>query len=851
MSVRVSAENGGWTAGPEGHPRMGGEPHYRRDRHFKLEHLKLDLSFDEAKGSVRGTSTLTLAPLHDGLTRVTLDAVDLAVRNVRSAGKSLAFEASGGELRIDLARPARAGQALVIEIAYTGTPKKGLFFIKPDKAHPKKPRQIWSQGEMEDNRHWFPCYDASDDKCTSEVILTVADRYTAVSNGRLVGVRKDRKKRLATFHWRQDVPHVTYLVAIAVGEFDIEEESFGGAKKVPVQYYVPKGRGRDIRPTFARTVDVMRFFSEVTGVPYPYEKYAQVVVADFTFGGMENTSMTLLTERCLVPKRLLDDTDSDSLIAHELAHQWWGDLVTTKSWAHLWLNEGFASYFDPLYFERSRGADEFHLRMKGDAEAYFAEFRSYRRAIVTNEWHVSEDMFDRHTYCKGGWVLHMLRGVVGDDHFWKGIRHYIARHARRSVETADLKIAFEEATGRSLDCFFDQWLMKGGHPAYDVSWTWDDKASVLRVTVAQTQKTDDLTPLFRMPVEIVAAMGPANRVFRVQVEKANETFAFQLPERPKAVYFDPAGWVLKTVRFKRTVEALLYQLAHAPTALCRAEAAEALAQETRTGDILEGLSRVLEKDPFYGVRQAAAQALGSLGGAEAAGILARALKQKDPKVRRSAAEALGKVKPEHSGKPLLAALRDPSDLVRAAAVASLGKSRVKGALPVLARAARQDSWNDVVRGAAAGAAGELADPGALPMCRQLAAYGRSLPARNGAATSLVKLWRRFPEKRGEIEETLRDLIADREYLVRRRAAELASGVEAPAIREALAKVVDNDIMCLVRRTARMSLDRLDKARGASERVDALATDVESLKEALKDAKARIAALEAARHAPRH
>lgn len=827
---------------------MGGEPHYRRDRHFKLEHLKLDLSFDEAKGSVRGTSTLTLAPLHGGLTRVTLDAADLSVKGVRLAGKSLVFEASGGELRIDLARPAKAGQTLTIEIIYSGTPKKGLFFIKPDKEHPKKPRQIWSQGEMEDNRHWFPCYDASDDKCTSEVILTVADRYTAVSNGRLVGVKKDRKKRLATFHWRQDVPHVTYLVAIAVGEFDHEEEkeSFGGAKNVPVQYYVPKGRGRDIRSTFSRTVDVMRFFSEVTGVPYPYEKYAQVVVADFTFGGMENTSMTLLTERCLVPKRLLEDTDSDSLIAHELAHQWWGDLVTTKSWAHLWLNEGFASYFDPLWFEKSRGTDEFHLRMKGEAEAYLAEFRSYRRAIVTNEWHVSEDMFDRHTYCKGAWVLHMLRGVVGDDHFRKGIRLYIARHARRSVETADLKIAFEEATGRSLDCFFGQWLMKGGHPDYDVSWSWDDKTSVLQVTVAQTQKTDDLTPLFRMPVEIVAAMGPANRVFKVAVEKAHETFAFQLPERPKAVYFDPAGWVLKTVRFKRTVEALLYQLAHAPTALCRAEAAEALARETRTEGVLAGLSRALEMDSFYGVRQAAAQGLGGLGGAEAAAILAKALKQKDPKVRRSAAEALAKIKPEWCEKPLLSALHDPSDLVRASAVSSLGKSRAKGAIAAITRAARQDSWNDVVRGAAAGSAGELADVRTFSMCRNLTAYGRSFAARAGATGSLAKLWRRFPEKRGEIEEILRDLIADREYLVRRRAAELAGGVEAPSVREALEKAAENDIMCLVRRTARMSLDRLDKSREASERVDALSTDVESLKEALKDAKARIAVLEAGR-----
>lgn len=843
MSVRClgSASSGGW--GPDGHPRMGGTSHYRRDRQFDLQHIKLDLSFDEAKGKVSGTASLTLAPLHDGLAVVTLHAVDLSVRSARAGGKTLDCGSTEEGLRVDLGRAHPAGKPFVLEIAYEATPKKGLFFVKPDKEHPRKPRQIWSQGEMEDNRHWFPSYDAPDDKCTSEVVLTVDARQTAVSNGRLVSVKRDRRKKKAVYHWRQDVPHVTYLIAIAVGQFDVREEAFG---KVPVQYYVPKGRGGDIRPTFGRTLDIMEFFSDRTGVPYPYEKYAQVVVADFTFGGMENTSVTLLTERCLVPKRLLADTDSDSLVAHELAHQWWGDLVTTKSWAHLWLNEGFASYFDPLYFEKARGTDEFHLRMKEEAQAYLNEYRAYRRPIVTNQWHVNEDMFDRHTYCKGAWVLHMLRGVVGDAHFWKGIRHYLKKHARQSVETADLKIAFEEATGRSLDCFFDQWLHKGGHPAYDVSWTWDEKGSVLRVTVAQTQKTDDLTPLFRMPVEIVAAMGAANRVFKVSVEKAHETFAFVLPERPKAVYFDPAGWVLKTVAFKRTAETLLHQLSQAPTALCRAEAAEALARHARDARVLEGLSRALDRDPFYGVRQAAALALGALDGEEAGRILARALRQKDPKVRRSAAEALGKVKPEWSEKPLQAALRDPSDLVRAAAVSSLAKSRAKGALAAVTRAARQGSWNDVVRGAAAGGLGELKDARGFSLCKSLSAYGHSLGARAGAAASLAKLWRRLPDKREEIGERLGELISDREYLVRRRAAEVASGVDEPAVRQALEKASEGDLMCLVRRTARLSLDKLDRARGETERVESLSADVQSIQDALKDAKARIAALEAAR-----
>lgn len=817
-----------------------GSEHFPRDRTFDLHHVRLALSFDQRRGRLRGTASLTLAPLHDGLSEVTLDAVDLEIARVSLAGRPVPFTVADGALVVDLGRPRPAGRPFTVDIAYAAAPRKGLYFIRPDRRHPRKPRQIWSQGEMEDNRYWFPCYDAPDDKCTSETILTVDGRQTALSNGRLVRVTRDRRRGTATYHWRQDVPHATYLISIAVGEFDIREERWG---RVPLSYCVPKGRGGEIRSTFGRTRDIMAFFSRVTGVPYPYDKYSQVVVHDFTFGGMENTSLTILTDRCLVPRRLLADTDSDGLIAHELAHQWWGDLVTTKSWTHLWLNEGFASYFDPLYTEHAKGTDAFHLRLKEEAEAYFKEDKVYRRPIVTHRWVIAEDMFDRHTYCKGAWVLHMLRWTVGDDLFWKGIRHYVAKHARRNVETTDLKIAFEEATGRSLDAFFLQWLHRGGHPDFEVSSAWDAGRSLLRLTVKQVQKTDDLTPLFRTPIEVVVSTDRGDRSFRIDVSRAEETFALPLAERPRAVYFDPHGWVLKTVSFKRGVDALLHQLARGPSALCRAEAAEALGKEARSPKVVAGLAAALAEDPFYGTRQAAAAALAAVAGGEAAAALARGLRDKNPKVRRAVAAAMGKMKGDLVARPLGAALRrDRSDLVRAAAVSALGKARAKGAYAAIAAATRRASWNDVERGAALAALGDLGEARGVDLCRKYAAPGWPLAARTGAVESLARLAQRHPDQREEIAAFLVDLLDDPEYHLRRRVAEVCGEIDLPIVREALARARAADVQFGVRRAARLSLEKLDRARGVPEEVSALRAQVNDLMETTQALRAEVEAL---------
>ena len=292
---------------------------------------------------------------------ITLDAFDLTVHRVRSNGRLLPFDNDRRRLTIGLGRSRRVGRNIRLVVEYEAMPRRGLYFLRPDEAYPNRPRQVWSQGEDEDSRHWFPCYDYPNDRVTSEVVVTVPSRYIAISNGRLLEVREG-EDATKTYHWRQEQPHATYLVSLVVGEFARIEDEVDG---IPVEYYVPPGREEDARRTLGQTPDVLRFFSETTGVPYPWDKYAQVTVADFIFGGMENTTATTLTDTVLHDQRAHLDFSAVALVAHEAAHQWFGDLLTCRDWSHAWLNEGFATYFELLYKEHHEGADEFvYARMQ-------------------------------------------------------------------------------------------------------------------------------------------------------------------------------------------------------------------------------------------------------------------------------------------------------------------------------------------------------------------------------------------------------------------------------------------------------------------------------------------------------
>src|SRR5713101_2859926 len=442
------------------------EPKWARDRSANIKHIKLEVALDFEAKKIAGTATHRLSAITGPLDRLEFDATELAIRAVRAGNEPASFETSDGKLRIVLPRALKADEEIEIAIDYSSQPRRGLYFVGPDEGYPNKPVEAWTQGEDEDSRYWFPCYDYPNNRTTSEVIATVPEKFTAISNGALIATSTNAAAKTRTFHWRHDLPHSTYLITLAAGEFAMIEERAGDT---PVTYYVHPGREDDARRAFGNTPRMIQFFERIIGEPYPYEKYSQVAVQDFIFGGMENTSATTQTADTLHDERAHLDFSSDPLVAHELAHQWWGDLLTCRDWAHGWLNEGFATYFEALWMEHDKGEAEFRYTLYQEAHEYFEEdAKEYRRPIVCNLYREPIELFDRHLYQKGGLVLHMLRAVLGDALFWKAMHHYCVTHRGQNVITTDLQRAIEEATGKSLDWFFHQWVYQAGHPELEV-----------------------------------------------------------------------------------------------------------------------------------------------------------------------------------------------------------------------------------------------------------------------------------------------------------------------------------------------------------------------------------------------
>ncbi len=815
--------------------------HQPRDREFHVKHLRLEIELDVPGRRVAGTSTVTLSPINDGLRRLELDAVDLTIKGVRGEGKALDFTHRDGKLAVRLSKRYKAGQEFSLAVRYEGKPRKGLFFIAPDKDYPKDQPMVWSQGESEDNKFWFPCYEAPNDKMTSAVLVTVPKGWRAVSNGRLVAVADGGR----THHWRQDVPHSNYLIALAAADFEVREEPWDG---VPLQYYVPKGMTSRIPLAFGETKHMMGFFSRVTGQKYPYPKYAQVVVERFTFGGMENTSMTTLIDTCLHDERARPNYESEGLVSHELAHQWFGDYVTMKAWPHIWLNEGFADYFEELWFEDRFGKDDFQIRMMlNEAEGYFTEDAgNYRRPIVTTKFQSPEDMFDAHTYQKGACVLHMLRYVLGDDLWWKAIRHYVKKHGQQNVETNDFKVAIEEATGKQLEWFFGEWVYKAGHPEFEVSWSYDEAAKLLAVTVKQKQEVKDLTPLFRMPVEIYVANGKKVHTEKVEVREKEHVFHIPFAVKPDFVVFDPDNWVLKKLVFEKGKEELIAQSVHGPTIAARIQACEGLAKVLQDDAAIDALRRVLTKDPFWGVRRAAARALGEIGTPDAREVLiAHGLKQADARPRRAAVEALGKFREDDEALRALGQMygKDPKDYVAATAGAAIAQTHHLKAFDLVTKGMNRPSHAGIVTRLALSGLAALRDVRGIEVCMRYTKRGQFVFVRTAAIDALGRLGDFHETRRSEVREFLIPLLRDGDMHVRNAVCSSLAALGDPAAIGELQKVAQSDIMGMSQRAARRAIRRIRDRQADAAKKHEFAADVDKIKDDNLKLTQRLAKLE--------
>ena len=818
--------------------------HYARDRVFGLQHLKLDLTVDDEARTVAGVATLRLAPINDGLREIVLDQQDLDIQKVSDdAGRALEWKAYGEELSVRLPKARKAGEAFELRVKYACRPRKGLYFTAPDKGYPKLPRVVWTQGEEMDNRSWFPSYDYPNQRFTSEIVVTVKDAYRAVANGHLVSEKHDAKKRTRTFHWLQDKPHPNYLIALVVGEWDTKEWDADG---VPVQAYVPKGYGKYIDLCFSRVPAMVKYFGRVTGRTFPWDKYAQVCVPEFTFGGMENTSITILTEYCLTDEKAYPDYSSDTLLAHELAHQWFGDWITTKSWGHLWLNESFADYFECLWWEDYYGGDEFIAHLEDVRKGYYEEAeKRYKRAIATPRFVDPEDMLDAHTDNKGCGVLHMIRTVLGNAQRRKAIRHYEKKHALANVETADFKIAIEEATGRNLDWFFDEWLLKPGHPELEVSWSYDEKAKQVELRVRQTQKTEGDVPIFRMPVTLEILTGDRSTRETVQLEKAEHTFRIPARERPTAVLFDPDGALLKKLTFQRGKEELLWLVAHAKGAWARTEACGDLAKLLGDGQAIAALEKVLMKDKFWAVRAAAAAALGEVGSAAGREALLGSLKGQDSRVRRAIYGALGKFHRDEEAFQALAKAYAEEEKYHpmAAAGAALGASKHPKVFETIVKGMDRTSQGEVISRQASGGLATLRDERGIAALTERTRYGEPEMRRLGAAVALGKLGQFFENRRDDVMDHLVDLTVDRNYRTKLGAVQGLAELGYPKAVGSLEKVREGEILGMLKHQARLAITRIRETQAEGAKRSEQQESIDKLTDENRELKQRLTVLE--------
>jgi aminopeptidase N len=838
----------------------GAKPHYNPDRPGQVEHIFLDLSLDISNQSYHGNCSIRLLPIRHGIDSLTLDAVNLSIQSVQVDEIPQHFDYDGEQLTIKLAQPTRMGQRLLIAIAYAvEKPQRGIYFIQPDKHYPDKPTQVWTQGEDEDSRFWFPCFDYPGQLSTSEIRVRVPKHLIAISNGELIDTEEVGDDKV--YHWSQQQVHPTYLMTLAVGDFAEIRDEWQGK---PVTYYVEKGREEDAKRSMGKTPRMISFLSEKYGYPYAFPKYAQVCVDDFIFGGMENTSTTLLTDRCLLDERAaLDNRNTESLVVHELAHQWFGDLLVIKHWSHAWIKEGMASYSEVMWTEQEYGTQEAAYYRLSEARSYLSEDSSrYRRPMVTHVYREAIELYDRHIYEKGSCVYHMLRAELGEELFWPAIHTFVQDNAHKTVETVDLLRAIEKATGRNLTFLFDQYVYRGGHPDFKVAYTWDGDANLAKVTVTQTQASNDKNgrDLFDLKIPIGFGYSQQNSpliTFTVRVNEREQSFYFPLASKPDFISFDVGNNYLKTVSLEYPIPELKAQLAFDSDPISRIYAAEALAKKGGL-EAVKALSAALKNEPFWGVRVEVAKQLAEIKLDQAFVGLISGLKDSNSFVRRAVIEALAQIKTYESYKAVKSFIQDgdASYYVEAAAARTIGaivaanlaeKPKEEKVIKLLKSILEEKAgWNEVVRsGAIGGLAALKTSEAALNLLLEYTTVGITQPLRLAAIRALGKISvGQVPVNLERILDRLTELAKETFFLTQMAVVSALGQMETPKAIRILQTLAAQTPDGRVRRYAEEEITKVQKNIGPEQTLRQLREELDQLKQQNQEMKSRLENLEA-------
>lgn len=616
---------------------------YARDRRIDILHLKLDVTPDFTNRTVAGTTTMTFKPIALPLAELELDAIGLDIFEVNARGAKVAeHQVTHEKLIVTFASPLAPDAEVTLTVRHAAQPEHGLYFRTPEMGYKDGDTQVWSQGEAELHRFWFPSYDYPNERFTSEVVCHVPKGMQVVSNGTLQS-EKPGKDGLTTFHWLQDKPHVNYLIALAAGHFHKIDDKAG---PLPLALLVPPSHEKQAASAFTDTRKIIDFYQKEIGVSFAWDKYWQVYCLDFIAGGMENTSCTFEAAGMLFNLDTEELRTLHQLDAHETAHQWFGDLVTCRDWAHLWLNEGFASYYTILYEEQKLGADAMKYSLWREAEDVFRS--NDTRPVVWRDYADPMQQFDSRAYPKGAWILHMLRSQLGPDLFRKCVKTYLDRHRNGVVSTDDLQDVVEEVSGLSFDQFFDQWLYHGGVPELKIDQSWDAASKQAKITVRQTQKLSEQVRLFRLPLPVSFKVNGRKEPlhFTMDVSKEVEDFHFMLPAQPELVRIDPDYTVLAKISFNPPGPMLDQQLDS--DVIGRLLAVQSLDQRH-----IAKLGQILRQDAFHAVRSEAAKVLAKIGEPDArAELIRNSANQPDARTRREVVRALASLHTPESRETL-------------------------------------------------------------------------------------------------------------------------------------------------------------------------------------------------------
>ena len=670
-------------------------------RSYHVQNYKLSLHFSQSKREVFGDEVVAIKPFETNFEKFCLNSEDLSIDSVTlvktdGAPKALAYSADDRCLWITLGHPYGPADSLDIRVVYHGYPRAGLYFVNPGGDDPGTPPEIYTQGEPEFNHHWFPCWDYPNDMATSETITTVPEGQVVISNGTLVSVKHEAGQ--ATYDWVEHVPHSAYLLSLAVGPWKKISDNYRGK---PVDYFVANSVDDAVaQRTFHLTPDMIGFFTRATGVEYPFEKYDQVAVHNYMWGGQENVSATTLLDETLHDARADADYPSTILVAHELGQHWFGDYVQGRDWANIWLNEGFATYLTALYTQYHEGNDAYRFEIYNDQNAALdAEAADNDRPMVYRGYLDPVDMLEEITHAKGASVLDMMRYVLDSEHammapasqdetLFQALNYYLTTHQAQTADTADLASSIWTRTGKDLSWFLYEWVFKGGHPEYRITASYDPQRKMEMVKVAQTQNVNANTTIFDMPIHLTFFGDNNQKVDKlVRNYAANQEFDIPLAFAPKWVDFDPNGIIYKTIIFTKTNEELSAQAQNDPYMMSRLWATKQLGIHSKTDNdcCVMALTNVLNRDTFYGVRIEAASSLGQGKSDQAKRALLSALNQSNSKVRAATISAMSNFLSDQAVlEAVIEAIRDdPSYAVQAAAAEQLGHSVSPNALDIL------------------------------------------------------------------------------------------------------------------------------------------------------------------------